>query len=58
MKSLKLIGLTFLRLVKQTWSLPRTISNALKRSKERTILQGREAERLDRIRNPLKYLGK
>ena len=58
MKILKLIGQTFIQLVKQAWSLPRTIANAAKQRQERTILQGFEAERLDRIRNPSKYRGK
>jgi hypothetical protein len=58
MNILKLIGLTFMQLFKQAWSLPRTISDAVKQRQERTILHGLEAERLDRIRNPSKYLGK
>lgn len=58
MNILKFIGLTFVQLVKQAWSLPRTISEAVKQRQQRTILNGLEAERLDRIRNPSKYLGK
>jgi len=58
MKTLKRIGLTFIQLVKQAWSLPRAISNAFKQRQQRTILNGLETERLDRIRNPSKYLGK
>ena len=58
MKILKSIGLTFVELFKQAWSLPQTISNAVKQRQQRTILREFEAERLDRIRNPSKYLGK
>jgi hypothetical protein len=58
MKPLKLIGQTFIQLVKQAWFLPRTLSNAFQQRQQRTILNGLEAERLDRIRNPSKYLGK
>ena len=42
----------------KAWSLPQAIADALKRREQRTILDGLEAERLDRIRNPSKYRGK
>ena len=58
MRILKLICLTIFQLVKQVWLLPRTIANFLKQRQERTVLDELEAERLDRIRNPSKYLGK
>jgi len=58
MNLLRLIGLTFVQLLKQAWSLPRTISDAVKLRHRRTIIHEFEAERLDRIRNPSKYRGK
>ena len=54
MNLLKLIGL----LVKQASALPQTISEAVKQRKRRLIRRELETERLDRIRNPSKYLGK
>jgi len=57
-KMLRLIGLTFVQLGKQAWSLPQSISHAVKQRQERTIMRGLETERLDRIRNPSKYRGK
>ena len=58
MNIIKLIGVTFIQLVKQAWSLPQTISDAIRQRQQRTIMHELEAERLDRIRNPSKYLGK
>ena len=58
MNTLKLICLTLFQLVKQAFLLPLTIANAVKQGRRQTVLNEREAERLDRIRNPSKYLGK
>jgi hypothetical protein len=58
MHTLKLICLTLLQLVKQVWLLPQSVANAVKQRRRQIILNELEAERLDRIRNPLKYLGK
>ncbi|MGD0208504.1 MAG: hypothetical protein ABSC89_12955 [Verrucomicrobiota bacterium] len=58
MHTLKLICLTFLQLVKQVWLLPQSVANAVKQRRRQIVLNEHEAERLDRIRNPLKYLGK
>jgi hypothetical protein len=58
MHILKLICLTVYQLVKQVWFLPKSAENAFRRRRQRVILDALEAERLDRIRNPLKYLGK
>jgi hypothetical protein len=58
MNILKLIGLTMAQVVKQALSIPRIISDAIKQRQQRTILNALEVERLDRIRNPSKYLGK
>jgi len=40
------------------WTLVRFPARALRRSRRRSARDKREAERLDRIRNPAKYLGK
>jgi hypothetical protein len=58
MNPVKQIGLTFIRLAKEVWLLPQTISAALKQRQQRAMLQTLETERLDRIRNPSKYRGK
>ena len=58
MKILNLIYLTIIHLVKQAWSLPQTVANAIKQRQRQTVLNEFEAERLDRIRNPSKYRGK
>jgi hypothetical protein len=58
MHTLKLICLTLFQLVKQAWLLPQTVATAVKQRRRRIVVDGLEAERLDRIRNPAKYLGK
>jgi hypothetical protein len=58
MKTLKLICLTILQLLKQAWLLPQTVANAVKQRRRQVVLNEHEVERLDRIRNPSKYLGK
>jgi hypothetical protein len=58
MKTLKLVCLTIIQLVKQVCLIPKTIANALKQRQRQAVLNQREAERLDRICNPLKYRGK
>jgi len=40
------------------WLLPQSVANAAKQRRQQVVLNGLEAERLDRIRNPSKYLGK
>ena len=57
MHTLKLICLNFLQLVKQAWLLPQSVANAVKQRRRQIVLNELEAERLDRIRNPSKYLG-
>jgi hypothetical protein len=51
MQRLKHLGQAIINLIKQAWRLPR-------RRRLQTVLTEREVERLDRIRNPSKYLGK
>ena len=58
MNMLKLICLTIIELVKQAGRLPQTIANAARQRRRQTVLNVCEVERLDRIRNPSKYLGK
>ena len=58
MHTLKLICLPLIQLVKQVWLLPQTIANAVNQRRRQVVLDEHEAERLDRIRNPSKYLGK
>jgi len=49
--------MTLLQMIKQVWLLPKTIADLVKRRRQQNVLDEREAERLDRIRNPVKYLG-
>ena len=58
MNLLKLICLTIIQLVKQAWLLPQSVVKALGQRRQLLLRNEREAERLDRIRNPSKYLGK
>jgi hypothetical protein len=58
MNILKLICLTITQLVKQAWCLPYSIADAVKQRRQLAVRNELEAERLDRIRNPSKYLGK
>ena len=58
MRTLKLICLTIIQLVKQAWLLPQSLVNAGQQRRRQVVLDKLEAERLDRIRNPSKYLGK
>ena len=43
--------------IKRVCFLPQTIASLVKRRQQQKVLNGLEAERLDRIRNPSKYLG-
>jgi len=58
MKTLKLICLTLFQLFKQACLLPQTAAQAVRERRQQAARNEREAERLDRIRNPSKYLGK
>ena len=58
MNKLKHICLTIFELVKQLFLLPQTMIEAFKQRGQQTVRNEAEAERLDRIRNPSKYLGK
>jgi hypothetical protein len=58
MQTLKLFCLTVLQLVKQIRLLPQSFVNASKQRQRQVAWNEHETERLDRIRNPSKYLGK
>jgi len=58
MQVLKLICQTTVSLFKQACQLPHAVAVALKQRRRQFALGAIEAERLDRIRNPSKYLGK
>jgi len=58
MDTLKQVWLRFLDLLKQMASSACSIADAIKHWKLRAIANLLEAERLDRIRNSSKYLGK
>jgi hypothetical protein len=58
MNTLKLIYMTIIQLVKQAWLLPQSVANAVTQRRQRIARNELEADRLDRIRHPSKYLGK
>jgi len=58
MHLLKLIYGTTVGLLQQAWRLPRSVRLALEQRRRRFALNALETERLDRIRNPSRYLGK
>jgi hypothetical protein len=55
---LMLICMTLIQTVKQVWLLPQTVANAFKLRRRQIVRNEHEIERLDRLRNPSKYLGK
>jgi len=55
---LKTTCLTIIQSVKGAWSFLRALAGAVNQSGGDIPAMRREAERLDRIRNPSKYLGK
>jgi hypothetical protein len=58
MHILKVICLTIFELAKQVWTFPATVAANLRKRRRLTEVSEGEAERLDRLRNPSKYLGK
>jgi hypothetical protein len=54
---LKVICLTTAGLFRQAWLAPHSVAEALRHRRRQFALDALEAERLDRIRNPSKYLG-
>jgi hypothetical protein len=55
---MKKLRQVMIHLVKQASFLPRFAVMVARRWRRQIVLNEREAERLDRIRNPSKYLGK
>ena len=55
---LKLIFLTIIELAKQAWSLPGLAATSIRNWRREVKVDQAEAERIDRIRHPSKYLGK
>ena len=58
MRVLKLICQMTAGFFKQVWLFPHFLALASKQRRRQFALNELEAERLDRIRNPSKYLGK
>jgi hypothetical protein len=58
MAFLKFICLAIAQFAKQVWLLPPSLARAVKQKRGQMARNKLEAERLDRIRNPDKYLGK
>jgi len=58
MNPLKYSCLVVFELAKQLFFLPRTIFYTVQHRRQRNVLDEQEAERVDRICNPSKYLGK
>lgn len=50
--------LNLVALGKQIWHLPQTLLGIREQRRQRIAFHEHEVERLDRIRNPSKYLGK
>jgi hypothetical protein len=58
MNTLKIICLTIIQLVKQAWLLPQAAVTAVRQRRRQVVLNEHELDRLDRLRNPSKYMGK
>lgn len=58
MRIFQIICLTLFQLLKQVWLLPKTLATSIKQRQRQIVLNESKIERLDRIRNPSKYLGK
>jgi hypothetical protein len=58
MHILKVICLTVVELTKQVWAFPATVAANFRKRHRLAEVNEVEAERLDRLRHPSKYLGK
>jgi len=58
MEMFKTFYRTITVVAKQAWLLPRSLSIATRLRRRQVAREEFETERLDRIRNPSKYLGK
>jgi len=58
MRTREVIGRTIIRWLQQAWWLPRSVVTGIGQWRNRVARNEINAERLDRIRHPSKYLGK
>ena len=58
MRTVKFVYLTSSHPVTRVWLLRKSVPAAVRQRSRLVVLDELEAERLDRIRNPSKYLGK
>jgi hypothetical protein len=58
MHTLKLVYLTILHLFEQVWLVLKSIPASYRYWLQQAVRDEMEAERLDRLRNPSKYLGR
>ena len=58
MQRLKLIGQQIVHFFELISRFPQSVAMAVKQRQQQADLDGQEAERIDRICNPSKYLGK
>jgi hypothetical protein len=58
MRLLKLICRTIIEAARQLWLLPQSLATGFRQWGRQHTANEAEVERLDRIRNPSKYLGK
>jgi hypothetical protein len=58
MQTLKLILEALRTFARQVWLLPQSAATAVRERRRQIEADALEVERLDRIRNPSKYLGK
>jgi hypothetical protein len=58
MNTFKLIWRSFIQLIKQVCRMPKVFTDIVAQRRQQAVRNELETERLDRIRNPSKYLGK
>jgi hypothetical protein len=58
MHTLKVICLTIVQLARQLWLFPQTVLDAARKKRRQPVVNEDATERLDRLRNPSKYVGK
>ena len=54
----KIIFLTIVELAKQVWAFPASVAANFRKRRRVANVNQAEAERLDRLRHPSKYVGK
>ena len=55
---MKLLCQALIRAAAKASLIPKNVANLIKQRRRQVVQNEREAQRLDRIRNPSKYLGK